>query len=352
MFIKKKVFGKTPKGETVDQYILTNENGMKVRIISYGGIVTALEIPDRIGNLDDIVLGYDELSGYLKKNPYFGAIVGRYGNRIAGGKFVLNGKEYQLVTKNGKNHQHGGTVGFDKIVWNSEAIQKNDTVGVQLTHVSPDGDECYPGNLSCKVTYMLTNNNDLIIRYHATTDKSTIINLTHHSYFNLAGQVNRDILEHEIKIVADRFTPTDENQIPTGELCSVKGTPMDFTKPTVIGSRIEQEDQQLKYGGGYDHNWILNNQDGSLALAAQVYEPTTGRVLEIYTTEPGVQFYTGNNLDGSITGKNGIVYKRRYGLCLETQHYPDSPNKINFPSVVLNPGEIYTQETVHRFYTR
>ena len=351
MHIEKSVFGRTPQGEAVDLYTLINAQGMRVRIMTYGAIVVSLEVPDRDSRLGDIVLGYDDLEGYLQNNPYFGAIVGRYGNRIAKGRFALNGEEYRLATNNGENHLHGGIRGFDKVVWKASAKEELEagTVSVELSYISPDGEEGYPGNLACTVIYTLTNQDELAIRYQATTDQATVVNLTHHSYFNLAGQGLRDILDHELMLVADRFTPVDEGLIPTGELRRVEGTPMDFRSPEAIGARIEQDDQQLKYGGGYDHNWVLNNQDGTLALAARVYEPSTGRVMEIFTTEPGIQFYSGNFLDGTIVGKSGSVYKRRYGFCLETQHYPDSPNQPLFPSVVLKPGEIYQHETVHRF---
>lgn len=352
MHIEKSVFGKTPQGETVDLFTLANSQGLRVRIMTYGAIVVSLEVPDREGQWDDIVLGHDELEGYLKNDPYFGAIVGRYGNRIAKGKFSLQGEEYQLAVNNGENHLHGGIRGFDKVVWKAETKEETDALSVALSYVSPDGEEGYPGNLSCTVIYTLNNQNDLKIRYRATTDKVTIINLTHHSYFNLAGQGKRDVLDHELQLAADRFTPVDEGLIPTGEMQPVEGTPLDFRKPVAIGARIEQDDQQLKYGGGYDHNWILNSQDGSLALAAEVYEPSTGRIMKVFTTEPGIQFYSGNFLDGSIVGKKGLIYKRRFGFCLETQHYPDSPNQSHFPSVVLKPGETYTHATVLRFSTR
>jgi aldose 1-epimerase len=345
MSIKKQAFGKTGDGKNVDLYTLTNTNGLKAKIMTYGGIVTSLQVPDRNGNLADIVLGYDTLDEYIKNNPYFGALIGRYGNRIAKGKFTLNGVEYTLATNNGPNHLHGGVKGFDKVVWKAKQMQTDEGPALKLTYRSRDGEEGYPGNLSCTVSYTLTNDNELKISYEAKTDKATIINLTHHSYFNLGGYNSGDILGHELMINADRFTPVDKDLIPTGEIKPVKGTPMDFTKPMAIGSRIAQVQ------GGYDHNYVLNSSDGSLALAASVYEPKTGRVMKIFTTEPGIQFYSGNFLDGSIKGK-GAVYNKHNGFCLETQHFPDSPNKPNFPSVVLKPGEKYTHLTVHKFSAR
>ena len=345
MSIKKQAFGKTADGENVDLYTLTNTNGLKAKIMTYGGIVTSLETPDRNGNFADIVLGCDSLDEYIKGSPYFGALIGRFGNRIAKGKFTLDGVEYTLATNNGPNHLHGGIKGFDKVVWNAKQMQTDQGPALKLTYRSRDGEEGYPGNLSCTVIYTLTNNNELKISYEAKTDKATVINLTHHSYFNLGGHNSGDILGHELIINADRFTPVDKDLIPTGEIKPVKGTPMDFTKPMAIGSRIKQVQ------GGYDHNYVLNSSDGSLALAASVYEPKSGRVMEIFTTEPGIQLYTGNFLDGSVKGK-GAVYNKHNGFCLETQHFPDSPNKPNFPSVVLKPGEKYTQLTVYKFSAR
>ena len=349
MGIKKESFGQTPDGRQIDLYTLINTNGLKAKIMTYGGILVSLEVPDRNGKLGDVVLGYDKLDGYIKNNPYFGAIVGRYGNRIAKGRFTLNGVLYQLTTNEGENHLHGGIKGFDKAVWNAEQVKTEEAVGVKLTYLSKDGEQGYPGNLACTVIYTLTENDELKISYEATTDKATPINLTNHSYFNLTGGT-RDILGHELMLNADRFTPVDDRLIPTGELKSVKGSPMDFTKPETIGSRIGLVPG--KDPGGYDHNYVLNSGGGSLALATKVYEPTSGRVMEIYTTEPGIQFYSGNFLDGSITGKAGTVYKKHYGYCLETQHFPDSPNKPNFPSAILYPGRKYTHLAVHKFYTR
>ena len=344
-----KPFGETEDGQPVRLYSLRNANGLKADIMTYGAIVVSLRTPDRKGHMDDIVLGCDKLDDYIKNSPYFGAIVGRYGNRIAKGKFTLDGTEYTLATNNNNlNHLHGGVKGFDKVVWNDEPVWKADAVGVKLSYLSKDGEEGYPGNLKATVTYLLTNKNELRIDYEATTDKATPINLTHHGYFNLTGG-ERDILGHVLALNADKFTPVDEGLIPTGELAPVKGTPMDFAKPTAIGARIGNAYEQLKFGGGYDHNWVLNKRGREMSLAARVYEPTTGRVMEIHTTEPGIQFYSGNFLDGTITGKEGKVYKHRWGLCLETQHFPDSPNKPNFPSTILRPGEKYETTTIYSF---
>ncbi len=348
MNANKESFGKTPDGKQVFLYTLTNANGTRARIMDYGAILVSLEVPDKDGNVSDITLGYDTLDEYVKNNsPYLGATVGRYANRIGGAKFVLNGVEYKLAANDGNNHLHGGVKGFDKVVWKAEDLSADsDMAMVKLGYVSEDGEEGYPGNLACSVTYTLTKDDELKISYQAETDKTTIVNLTHHSYFNLAGQGTSDILSHELMLTADKYTPVDEGLIPTGEIRSVKDTPMDFTKPMAIGSRIEQ------VPGGYDHNYVLNSGDISMSLCAKVYEPTSGRVMEIYSVEPGIQFYSGNFLDGSITGKAGKVYQKHYGFCLETQHFPDSPNKPDFLSVVLNPGRKYTTETVHKFYTK
>jgi len=348
----KESFGSTPEGKKADLFTLTNPNGLVAKITNYGCIVTELHVPDRDGKFADIVLGFDNLDDYIKDTPYFGAVVGRYGNRIAKGKFTLNGKEYSLAVNNGQNHLHGGLKGFDKVIWDAQAMNTKDGPALKLTYLSPDGEEGYPGNLSCTVIYTLTNKNELKISYEAETDKPTPINLTHHSYFNLAGHDAGDILAHEIMIDADRTTPVDEGLIPTGQIAPVKGTPMDFKKPTPIGARIDQQDQQLKFGRGYDHNWVLNNNSGELALACSVYEPTTGRVMDLYTTEPGMQFYSGNFLDGSNIGKGGAVYNLRNGFCLETQHFPDSPNRPEFPSVILQPGQKYKHVTAYRFSAR
>jgi aldose 1-epimerase len=340
-------FGQTPNGRKVVLFTLTNPNGMRAKITNYGAILVSLEVPDRSGKLDDITLGFDSLDGYIKVHPYFGAIVGRYANRIGKAQFTLDGVVYKLAANNGENHLHGGEKGFDKAVWNPiECKAESQKAWVKLSYISEDGEEGYPGNLACTVTYTLTEDDELKISYEAATDKTTIVNLTNHAYFNLAGQGNGDILDHELKLNADKYTPVDEELIPTGEIKSVKDTPMDFTSPMSIGSRINQVE------GGYDHNYVLNSDGGTLALCAEVYEPTSGRVMTIHTTEPGVQFYTGNFLDGTLTGKDGKVYKKHYAFCLETQHFPDSPNKSNFPSVVLLPGQKYTSETVYKFSTR
>ncbi len=336
-------FGKTTAGKPVDLYTLENANGAKAVIMNYGAIVTKLYVPDKDGNMADVVCGHETLAEYEAGHPYFGAIVGRYGNRIAKGKFTLDGVAYELAANNDENHLHGGDVGFDKKVWKAEAVETDNSVGVKLTYISPDGEEGYPGTLTSTVVYELTNNNELKISYEATTDKATVLNLTHHGYFNLGGHDSGDILGHVMMIAADRYTPVDEGLIPTGELAPVAGTVMDFTKPTAIGARIKDV-----AGGGYDHNYVLNSQDGSMALAARVSESETGRVMEVYTTEPGIQFYTGNFLDGSNKGK-GAVYNKHAAFCLETQHFPDSPNKPEFPSVVLKPGETYTHTTVYKF---
>jgi len=345
MSIEKKAFGKTEDGKEVDLYTLTNDNGLKAQITNYGGIVTSLQVPDRDGNLGDIVSGYDSLEEYIKNNPYFGALIGRCGNRISKGKFTLDGVEYTLATNQDLNHLHGGVKGFDKMVWDAEEMQTDEGPALKLTYLSKDREEGYPGNLSCTVIYTLTNNDELKVSYEAETDKDTVVNLTHHSYFNLGGHGSGDTLGHELMINADNYTPVDEELIPTGQIKPVKDTPMDFTSPVAIGARIDQVE------GGYDHNYVLNSSDGSLALAASVYEPKTGRVMEISTTEPGIQFYSGNFLDGSIKGK-GTVYNKHSAFCLETQHFPDAPNKPGFPSIVLRPGEKYTHLTVHKFSAR
>jgi aldose 1-epimerase len=341
-------FGSTKDGQAVEIYTLTNSKGVEARIMTYGAVLVSLKVPDSAGKLDDIVQGFDSLDGYVQNPPppYFGAVVGRYGNRIAKGRFTLDGKEYKLAVNNGPNALHGGLRGFDKVVWTAKTP---DAQSVELTYLSKDGEEGYPGNLTSTVTYSLSDNNELKIEYRATTDKDTVLNLTNHSYFNLAGQGSGDVLKHQITINADRFTPVDAGLIPTGELPKVEGTPFDFRQPHAIGERINAADQQIKLGGGYDHNFVLNRTGDSLELAARVTEPTSGRVMEVLTTQPGVQFYTGNFLDGSFKGKGGKAYQRRYALCLETQHFPDSPNHPAFPTSELKPGEEYHQTTVFRF---
>jgi aldose 1-epimerase len=347
--LKKESFGKTTDGQTVDLYTLTNSSGMEAKITNYGGIVVSLKVPDRRGSFEDVVLGFDNLDGYLKGHPYFGAIIGRYGNRIGKARFTLNGVEYKLAANNGENSLHGGVKGFDKAVWSAKEVKVNDGVGLELNYLSKDGEEGYPGNLSVRVVYSLTNKNELKVVYFATTDKDTVLNLTNHSYFNLAGQGNGDILNHQVMINADRFTPVDSGLIPTGELRDVKATPFDFRQLTAIGARVNEDHEQLKLGRGYDHNWVLNGKAGSLRQAVKVTEPSTGRVMEVWTTEPGVQFYIGNFLDGSLTGKGGKVYKHRYGFCFETQHFPDSPNQPGFPSTVLKKGGRYNSTTIYKF---
>jgi aldose 1-epimerase len=350
--IAKEPFGKTKEGEAVDLYTLTNARGARVRIMTYGGIIVSWEVPDRAGANADITLGFDSLDGYLAGHPYFGAIVGRYGNRIAKGRFTLDGVTYTLATNNGENHLHGGLRGFDKVVWKARELKGADSVGLALTYLSKDMEEGYPGNLSVTVTYRLADDNSFTVDYAATADKPTVLNLTQHAYFNLKGAGKGDILGHEVMIDADRFTPVDAGLIPTGELQAVDGTPFDFRKPVAIGSRIEADDAQVRLGKGYDHNFVLNGGGTAMAKAAEVYEPTTGRVLEVWTDQPGVQFYVGNFLDGTAIGKGGAAYKHRYGFCLETQHFPDSPNQPSFPSAVLRPGETYQATTMFRFSAR
>jgi aldose 1-epimerase len=343
-------FGKTPAGEQVDLYTLRNVNGMETRITNYGGIVVSLTAPDRNKAYADVVLGFNDLESYLTKNdPYMGAIIGRYGNRIAKGRFRLNGVEYKLAVNNGENHLHGGIKGFDKVVWTGRELRTKDGPAVVLTYLSKDGEEGYPGNLRVRVTYTLTNKDELKIDYSATTDKATVLNLTHHSYFNFNGEGNGAILDHRVTINANQFLPTDAGSIPTGELKAVAGTPFDFLKPKAIGDRIDNNDEQLKFGNGYDHTWVINGRPGTLRHAATAYEPTNGRIMEVWTTEPGVQFYTGNFLNGTLTGKSGKPYPRRSGFCLETQHYPDAPNRPSFPTTTLRRGMTYKSTTIYKF---
>ena len=355
--VERSDFGVTPDGDSVDLFTLTNPNGVTMEVTNYGGIITSLRVPDREGTLEDVVLGFDSLSAYTSDayraaNPYFGALIGRYGNRIAGGEFTLDGETYTLETNDGPNHLHGGEAGFDQVVWDAESVRRGDSVGVVLSHTSPDGHGGYPGRLDVAVTYTLTPDNALAVDYRATTTKATPVNLTQHSYFNLDGHGDGPILDHELMIDADRFTPVDSTLIPTGELRPVEGTPFDFTEPTPIGARIDADHRQIEYGGGYDHNFVLAETDAdTLRLAARLYEPDTGRLLTVHTTEPGLQFYAGNFLDGSFTGK-GETYGRREGLALETQHFPNSPNQPTFPSTILRPDEEYTTRTVYRFSTR
>ena len=349
-------FGKTGEGKAVNVYRLTNNRGTTLRAMNYGGIVLSLRVPDREGRFEDVVLGYNSFAEYEEESPYFGAIVGRYGNRIAEGRFKLDGETYELATNNGPNHLHGGIEGFDKKVWEARPfVDEEKGAGVVFFYTSPAGEEGYPGRLEVEVTYTLTNENEVIFDYRATTSEATPVNLTQHSYFNLAGEGGGDILDHRLLLNADRFTPVDSELIPTGELQSVAGTPLDFTEAKPIGARINADHPQVTYGQGYDHNFVLNREgaeEDDLVLAARVYEPESGRVMTVYTTEPGVQFYSGNFLDGSLIGKSGAAYERRYGFALETQHFPNSPNEPSFPSTILRPGETYHTRTVYKFSTR
>jgi len=351
--IEKRAWGETKEGRQVQLYTLKNAGGMTATISDYGAMVVSLTAPDKEGKFADVVLGFDDLAGYLKDSPYFGCVAGRFANRIAGGKFTLDGKAYTLATNNKPGgipcHLHGGDKGFDKVVWESEGLIRGQDVGVRLRYLSKDGEEGYPGNLDVVVHYWLTGGNELRIEYEATTDKATPVNLTHHGYFNLAGHASGSILDHVLMIAADNITPTDKGSIPTGELMPVAGTPFDFKTPTAIGKRVGDDHEQIKFGLGYDHNFVLSRWDGKLRPAATVLEPKSGRFMEVLTTEPGVQFYCGNFLDGSCVGKGGQAYQHRTGFCLETQHFPDSPNKPQFPSCVLRPGEVYRQTTVYRF---
>ena len=340
--VTSKPFGTTGDGKEVTIYTLKNTNGLTARVMTYGGILVSLSTPDRQGNFADITLGFDDLQSYIKDNPYFGATTGRYANRIAKGQFTLEDQSYSLAINNGENHLHGGIKGFDKVVWQATPFENEKASGVELHYLSPDMEEGYPGNLDCTVTYTLNDDDELMVEYKATTDKPTVVNLTHHSYFNLTGG-KENVLGHDLMINADRYTPVDTGLIPTGEIDAVADGPMDFTKSKPIGLEIEGVE------GGYDHNYVLNRDSQGLSLAARVYEPNSGRVMEISTTEPGIQFYSGNFLDGSLTGKAGVVYQKHWGFCLETQHFPDSPNQPDFPSVVLLPEDTYTHKTVHKF---
>jgi aldose 1-epimerase len=346
----KSPFARTKDGISVDLVTLRNDAGTEIGILTYGGVIRTLRTADRTGAIDDIVLGFDTLQLYEEKSPFFGTLVGRYGNRIANGQFKLDGQTYSLAKNNGPNHLHGGTRGWDKAVWVAgEPFQNAAGVGIALSHTSPDGDEGYPGTVKAVVTYTLTDANELVVDYQATTDKPTVINLTQHSYFNLAGAKAEDNLGHELVLNADGYTPVDVGLIPLGRIAPVAGTPFDFRTATAIGARINDKHEQVVRGGGYDHNFVLNRSGDGLSQAARVVEPTTGRTMTISTTEPGVQFYTGNFLDGTLAGKNGRVYRRRAGFCLETQHYPDSPNRPSFPSTVLRPGQEYRSKTVFAF---
>lgn len=347
--IVKSEYGKTEKGEKVDSYKLKNQKGMEVDIITYGGIITSLKVPNKDGKSEEVVLGFNSLEQYMKPNPYFGALIGRFGNRIAKGKFTLDGKEYQLAKNNGENALHGGPEGFHRVVWTAEEVKGGDNASLKLKYVSKDMEEGYPGNLTVYVTYTLTNDNALDVVYEATTDKKTVLNLTQHSYFNLSSDFSKPILDHEITIDADKLVPVDATLIPTGELTDVTNTPFDFRKPKTVGKEIGAKDDQLKKGLGYDHCWVLNNQDKGERFAASAYDATSGRLLEVFTDQPGIQLYTGNFLDGTLPMRNGGTYAHRTGFCLETQHYPDSPNQKNFPSTVLSPGENYKTKTTFKF---
>src|SRR2546423_1163034 len=349
--IARKPFGSTQRGEAVSAYTLKNAHGIELQVLDYGGIIVSLRVPDRTGRLDDVVLGFDSLAAYERGSPYFGALIGRYGNRIARGRFTLEGRTYTLATNNGPNHLHGRVRGFDNGAWKVAQFQPADSVGLVLAYTSPDGEEGYPGTLQATVTYTLTDSNQLIFDYHATTDRATPVNLTQHSYFNLAGDGKGDILGHVVTLNADRYTPVDSTLIPTGEIRSVAGTPFDFRTPTAIGARIDREDAQLRHGRGYDHNFVLNRggTGGDVTLAARVYEPASGRVMELSTTEPGLRSSAGHFLDGTLHGKQGVVYRHRYGFAMETQHFPDSPNQPAFPSTILRPGEEYRSRTIYRF---
>jgi aldose 1-epimerase len=347
-------FGKTKEGKAVYRYVLNNKNGVEAVVITFGAALVSLRTPDRNGKTEDIVLGYDSLDGYEQDKSYFGATIGRYGNRIAGGQFTLDGIVFHLPKNDGPNCLHGGTTGFNKRLWTGVDRSRADVQVLELTYASQDGEEGFPGTLKVQVTYTLpAESNELRIEYSATTDKDTVLNLTNHSYFNLSGKTSQEILGHQLLLHARQFTPVDSTLIPIGELRTVEGTPFDFGKSTLIGARINQDNEQLKYGRGYDHNWVLEkSENGGLQLAAEVFEPTSGRVLEVLTTEPGIQFYSGNFLDGTVRGKGGQLYARRTGFCLETQHFPDSPNHPTFPSTVLKPGQTFRSETVLRFSIR
>lgn len=350
--IEETIFGEMPDGTKVKKFTLKNEAGMEVDVITYGGIITRWTAPDKNGLYDDVVLGFDNLEQYLEGSPYFGALIGRYGNRIAKGEFSLDGKTYSLATNDGDNHLHGGDKGFDKVIWNGKA--KNTAKGsvLELTYTSQDGEEGYPGKLDVKVTYTLSDKNELDIQYEAVTDKPTVVNLTQHSYFNLSGQLSKPVLDHEIYLNADTYLPVDGGLIPTGEFREVAGTPFDFKVSKLIGKEIESDNEQLKLGKGYDHCWVLNKGEEDFRMVASAYHGETGRFMEVYTNEPGMQFYSGNFLDGTLTAKGGGAYVKRSGFCLETQHFPDSPNQPNFPSVTLNPGEIYSSRTMFKLSTK
>ena len=351
----KQPYGKTSDGQDVDEYTLTNSNGMEVKLITYGGILTSIRVPDRNGVMANVTQGFDNLADYETNNaPFFGALIGRFGNRIAKGKFTLKGKEYTLATNDGPNSLHGGLKGFDKVVWDAEEITENGAEGVLLSYTSPDGEEGYPGNLDVKVRYLLSDANELRIEYHALTDATTIVNLTNHAYFNLQGDGSGTIYDHMLMIDADAYTPVDATLIPTGELAPVEGTPFDFRVPKPVGSTLRLNHEQILRAQGYDHNFVLNRDAGdtSLKLAARMYEPVSGRMMEVLTTEPGIQFYSGNFLDATLRGSSGRLYRQSDGFALETQHFPDSPNQAHFPSTVLEPGDSYETTTIYKFDCR
>lgn len=348
----KKVFGKLPDGRPVHQYTLDNKAGAVIEVIDYGATIRTLSVPDRNGKSADVVLGYDSLQGYMGGTAYFGAVVGRYGNRIGAGKFTLDGKSYQLTVNDGINHLHGGRIGFNKVLWEVKEFRASGEPSILLEYVSRDGEEGYPGTVTIRVRYTLTGKNELQIEYEGTTDKPTVLNPTQHSYFNLSGAFTGTILDHQLMLEADGFTPVDAGLIPTGQIAGVDGTPFDFRKPMTIGARINDAAEQMRRGNGYDHNWVLRGAPGALRKAAEVYEPSTGRMMTVLTDQPGLQFYSGNFLDGSAKGKGGVAYQRRSGLCLETQAFPDTPNKPQFPSITLKPGETYRQTTIYQFSTR
>ena len=350
--VEKKPFGTLANGEEGSLYTLTNKNGLTASITNYGAAVTSLFVPDKNGKLSDVVLGYDDLAGYVNCKSYFGVIVGRYGNRIGKGKFALDGEQYQVTVNDGENHLHGGARGFHKVLWRAEPGQTDSSQSLKLTYTSPDGDEGYPGTVTVDVTYTLTDNNELVIAYQGKTDRTTILNPTHHSYFNLTGAPAKTILDHQLQIESDSITPVGKGLITTGVITPVENTPMDFRTSTPIGLHINELNEQLALGLGYDHNWVLRNFDGKVRRAAELYDASSGRLMTVLTDQPGLQFYSGNFLDGSIKGKNNIVYNHRTGLCLAAQHHPDSPNKPRFPSVTLKPGEVYRQTTMYVFSTK
>jgi aldose 1-epimerase len=342
-------FGTTPAGDPVDAFTLANAHGLELRAVTYGGIIVSLSVPDRDGQVADVVLGHDSLEDYYSDSSYFGAIIGRFANRIAGARFTVDGTQYRLTANDGPNHLHGGRTGFDRVVWRAAPFRTGHAAGVALSYTSPDGEEGYPGNLNARVRYTVTDRNELVVDFLATTDRATPVNLTHHTCFNLTGDGAGDVLGHLLWINADLMTPVDENLIPTGKIAPVAAGPFDFRALTGIGARIASDDEQLRRGRGYDHNFVLKRGEPGLAHAAQVVEPASGRTLDVYTTEPGLQFYSGNFIDGRVIGKAGRVHRPRAGLCLETQHYPDSPNQSGFPSTLLRPGAQYRSRTVFAF---